>query len=437
MTFLRYPAVFFIPLFLFLTLLPSCKDPLLEDQSLLLPGDTLNLGFIDTLNLKASTQSDALQQTHDAQLGLLGNMDDPWFGKTVCGVYTQFSFNLQNFGFPAGAVYDSVVLSLRYAGAYGRFNQPVDLAVYELSEAPDPSAIYFSNQTFAVQSSPLAVVYGYKPALTDSVQVGEEKLPPHLRIRLNDALGQKIFQADSSYFVNAASFPNLLKGLYVTANGFQSGNGLVYLDLHNSVSALTVYYHDTIPKTLKLPINRDDATARINHIDRYRQSARILQTLDVQQPAGDSILFVQAGSGSRVRIDIPGLDNIPRNLLIHKAEFVFTVRPDELTGDSLYNFPVALNLKRMNTAGLAENFEEFSSSAFGGVKSVESANGVAVVRYRFNVTRFMQRYLSGAFPNAGFILEHLSPASNSERVLISNRPDSPYSMKLLISYTKL
>ena len=437
MTLSVFRAAYFIPLLAFLMYLPSCKDPLLEDDSLLLPGDTLNLGHIDTLDLFGRTLTDELQQTHDAQLGILGNMDDPWFGKTVCGFYTQFSFNLQNFRFPQGAIYDSVVLSLRYAGTYGRFQQPVDVAVYELTEAPNPSAIYFSNQTFALQANPLAVVSAFRPALTDSVQVGSEKLAPHLRIRLRDDLGLKIFQADSSYLVNQASFVNLLKGVYVTANGFQNGNGVVYLDLHNSITALTVHYHDTIAKTLKLPINRDDNTARVNHIDHYRQNARIQQTLDVENPAGDSILYVQAGSGSRVRIDVPGLSNISRQLLIHKAEFIFTVRPDDLTGDSLYNFPVALNLKRLNAGGQPELFEESTASAFGGIKSIESENGQAVVRYRFNVTRFMQRYLAGAFPNAGFMLEHLSPGSNSERVLISDRPDSPYTMKLLISYTKL
>ena len=66
------------------------------------------------------------------------------FGNTVAGFYAQCQLTSNNiyFGDSATLALDSAFLILKYNGVYGKFDQPVDINLYELSQSMSGSTIY-------------------------------------------------------------------------------------------------------------------------------------------------------------------------------------------------------------------------------------------------------------------------------------------------------
>ena len=123
--------------------LQGCKEPLIEDNNLLTSDDNLNLAK-DTLQVKVFSEYEKPLNSNGVSVGLLGNLSDPNFGNTVAGFYAQCQLTSNNiyFGDSATLALDSAFLILKYNGVYGKFDQPVDINLYELSQSMSGSTIY-------------------------------------------------------------------------------------------------------------------------------------------------------------------------------------------------------------------------------------------------------------------------------------------------------
>ena len=197
----------------------SCTDPNLIGLEVPHPSDgiTVKTSYLKN-NLKLSTISeDSLRSDERAFLLLGDKVSDIVFGNSWADFATQFQlpFNNVDVGSLDTLTVDSVVLSLSYAGIYGEDNQLFDITVNELSESIFKDSVYYSNQdiTFDVNA-----VYSQTTTVNteDSVMVGGEMKAPHLRLKLDTALGNKILhQSGKSNLEDNAQFIAFFKGLYV------------------------------------------------------------------------------------------------------------------------------------------------------------------------------------------------------------------------------
>lgn len=427
--FVRYiaPAVFCWCLFS----LSACKDPAIEDDSLLTDDDNLNLGR-DTLYAQVYNLYQEPLGSNGVSTGVLANFSDPNFGKTQAGVYAQIRLSSNNTNFGVNAQLDSVVLTMAYADKYGKFDIPVNVSVYELDQSLVDSTVYYTNSAFSVKPSAIGERIGFTPNTTDSVLLSTgRKMPAHFRVTLNNSFGNRIM-ADTANLKDNVAFLNYIKGLYITTTNTPVGNGLVYFTLSSSISGVTVYYHNDADDSLSLFI--PVSGVRVNHFDQNYTGTPVATSVNNPNPAGEPKAYVQGGAGVRSKIVISDWDSLPKNIAINKAELVLT----QTAEDTSYRAPILLDLFRIDDAGNAQVLEDEDQSYYGGTRVTETVNGVAYVRYRFNIKKYFQKLVSGTYNNNGFYLQVLVGNSHSERVVIANPGnDNNYKISFIVTYTKL
>lgn len=418
------PAIFCWCLFY----LQACKEPAINDQ---LGGEGLDIAR-DTLVLKVSSEFEQPVLSNNVSVGVLGNIADPNFGKTYAGVYAQCRLTSNNISFGDNPVLDSAVLTLKYNGQYGKFNQPVTLSVFELTQDLRDSISYYTNSTFRVNGSPMGQLSSFTPNLTDSIYVYGQAFAPHLRVPLSRAFGEKILLADSATLVNNTAFLNEVKGFYITASSATDGNGMLYLDLRSAISKVTVYYHNATADSLFYNLPLTGVT--VNHIDNIYTGTPVQTAVSAHQPAGDEKIYIQAGAGVNGKIQLTNLDSLPKNKAINKAELVLSVS----VPDTLYPAPLLLDLFRIDDAGEGQRLEDEGLTAFGGTIQQETVNGVKVYRYRFDIKYYFQKLVKGIYRNNGLYVQSTFPNNSSERVVIDNSStDKNYKVSLVVTYTKL
>lgn len=414
-----------------LFLLTGCKDPVIENGDLLTNDDELNLAK-DTLHVKVFSEFVMPLQSNGVTTGVVANLTDPNFGKTTAGLYAQCLLTSNNINFGTTAVLDSAVLMLGYSDRYGKFDNPVTLSAYELSDNMIDSVSYYTNTSFGVTVPAIGQLNNFVPNLTDSIHVYGLTYPPHLRIPLTTAFGNKLLLADTAYFVDNTSFKNLFKGFYLSTSSASNGNGLLYFNLLSSLSGVTLYYHTSTDDSLTyyIPVSG----VKVNHFDNNYASAPVNTSVTNPNPAGENKIYLQGGAGVRGKIFITDLDSLPKNIAVNKAELVLT----QANGDTAYPAPLLLDLYRIDDVGQPAKLDDDGLSSFGGVRVTETVNGENVVRYRFNIKKYFQKLITGAYSNNGFYLQVLAGNSNSERLVIANSStDEKYKVSLVVTYTKL
>lgn len=412
--------------------LEGCKNPAIEDTDLLTSDDQLNLAK-DTLHVKVFSEFEKPLNSNGISLGVLGTLTDPNFGSTYAGVYSQCRLTSNNIDFGAGKQLDSVVLSLRYGGTYGKFDQALNVSVYELSQNLIDSLTYKTNDAFSVNIPPIGTLSGWIPDLgNDSVHALNGKLPAHLRVKLDNTFGQKLL-ADTNVLHDNTTFLNLFKGFYITTSASITGNGLAYLDLASAVSGITLFYHNDAADSLfyTLPI----AGVTINHFDNIYTGTPVATSINTPNVNGEEKLYLQSGAGVKGKILITDLDSLPKNIAINKAEIIIT----QTAADTLYAAPTLLDLYRIDDAGQAKVIDDDGLLGFGGVRTAETlSDGSVVYRYRFNFKKYFQKLIQGVYHNNGFYLEMYSANNNAERVVLSNSSSNKnYQIAIQVIYTKL
>ncbi len=408
----------------------GCKNPVIEDKTLLTKDDNLNLSK-DTLHAKVFSEFEKPINSNGVSTGLLGTLTDPNFGSTYAGFYAQFRLTSNNIYFGEVPVLDSAVLTLKYLATYGNFTQSQTIKVYELSESMVDSLTYKTDQTFAVNNVPLATKTGFIPNLTgDTLTAVNGFIPGHLRMRV-DGLGSRILHADTSVLSDNTAFLNFFKGLYVTSASSTTGDGLTYMDLSSAATGITLYYHNAAGDSLyySLPV----AGVTVNHFANYYNGTPVANSINNPNVNGEEKMYLQGGAGVKGKIFITDLDSLPKNIAINKAEIILTQ-----TEDTTFGAPTLIDLFRIDDAGQARLVDDDGIAGFGGVRLAEVVNGVTLYRYRFNFKKYFQRLIDGVYHNNGFYLEMYSANNNSERIIISNSSTNKnYQISIEVVYTKL
>lgn len=440
------PVVFCWCLFYLL----ACNSPMIGDKTAFPKGNTLPL-VKDTLHLRILTVYQNMISSSGVTSGVLGSLYDPYFGSTYAGFYAQYTLASSNVYFGPSQGLDSVVLTLQYSGYYGDpIPTPVDVYVYQLNlnQGLVDTQNYFTNTAFQVTTPPIGKRLGYVPynlpcgCSADSVTILGITYPQHLRIDLSKTFGNSIINpVDSQGLTTTDSFyADILRGLYVTVNtGKKAGNGMEYFDLTSVLSGVTVYYHNATGDSLTftLPISG----ASVNHFDNIYNGTPAYAAVSKPPPNGGSetLMYVQAGGGLAGEILIPGLDSLPKNIAVNKAEIVLTVQP----GDT-FTLPSQLSVYRIDDAGQQQILDDATSTYYGGLLEVDTLYGPKgnitsqLTRYRFNMPIYFQKLVKGVYRNNGLQVASSYANTSTERVVIANSPTNRnYQVTFDIIFTKL
>ncbi len=415
----------------------SCEDNTNTDPGIIPPEDLLNAIYSDTTTIRAYTVYDDTIRTDNARYAALGSYYDPEFGRTTASFFTTFNVAQKYENFGTNPVFDSIVLVLRFRGTYGdakKLNGYMIAEVFEVTQdIPAESSGYNSYSQISYNPIPLAT-QGFVPIFTSFANQGTQ-----LRIKLNNAFGQRFLNADS---LTANNVKNLIKGLYVrispqtTANQAPGQGAIVFFDLISEVSRLAIHFHnDQNPEGLEMKlITTGSSNVRFNRFTHdYAASGASDLVTQLNNPGNPtaSRLFLQSGQGLRVKIEFPYLLNYTtdKKIIINKAELI--IPADELTDYFLYPAPFNLVTYTLNDDGSYNLVDDFQFNYY------DSFWDDINKQFKIRITQHVQQIINGKYNVNAMFLDTpiLSKNTDVNRVVVfgPNHPIRP--MKLHLVYT--
>ena len=350
-------------------------------------------------------------------LGAITN--DPLFGKTAASMYFELAppfFPFAISGAKDSIRVDSAVLILSYKYAYGDTAAPLKLTVSEIDPATSliPSYNYAANYpsayTIRTKGTLADPVNIFIPRLKDSVINRYERASHQIRIRLRSDVARRFittYDTTNAYRTDSA-FKSLFAGFALTVDQAAPTNALIHINLADTNTKFALYYNSSSTGATV----RDTAVAYFrfnsfsggsaNLISRNRVGAEISRHTATTNKS-DSIVYVQAGPGSYVRVRIPGLQSLS-NRIIHKADLIAEQVPDDANLFTIDNFmkpPRYLLLSAIDTVENRKynipNDYIFSpnqgpnKATFGGNVLSKSVPGYSrIAAYSFDMSRYIQ-----------------------------------------------
>ncbi len=355
------------------------------------------LQFTDTSSINAYSVIDTIA-TGQMNLNLLGFVADPIFGKSQVGICSQFRLSVTALDFGQEAVLDSIVLTLSYEGYFGDTLKPFIIRVYELDEGIDENKTYYNTSLLAYKPTNLTSATDYycypTPQTINKADTVSKK--PVLRIPLQNTFGTQKFieKSNTTELENNENFLKYFKGLYIVAEGVGENGSIIYVNMLNPLSNLTLYYHNKEKNALKHSFVVNDKAMRfttINHFN-YADADGSLkkQLIDKDYSETEEKLFVQASGGVKTIVEFPYIKEMfkDKKVVINKAELVIQRYGDDYT---FFYQPPALDLYYKKDMSLTTAYYlpdyKLGAAYFGGDYNTSKKE------YRFRITQYIQNLI--------------------------------------------
>ena len=391
--------------------------------------DLLTSEGVDTFTLRTFTVEEDSVITDNPAYGILGQLNDTDFGQMNSEIYTQIRLVGvdPNFGDPTTLTVDSIVLRLEYTGLYGETTDQY-IEVFELTDDLSIDSTYYSFTTFNTTGTDL--VRPGENNITMDVNtisvIDNDTVSPQLRIPLDNSLAQRFIQDawdTPSIFDDNSEFVNYFKGVQIrsTITPPSGDGGVFYFDMNDPSSKITMYYTDGNgdPREFDFVINSECADFN---------SVNITNPIEVTSVIGDTLpgmeQFYAQSFKSRAVVQIPGLDNIPANAVVHKATLTL---PIQYQTASIYD---PGDLLIVSTRLSEDDDRLFSIGTIGEYSASSKA-------FTINVREYIQSVILGEIENTELILSPFFFISSVDSIIFNGQQTlNKVKPKLDIVYTE-
>jgi len=426
--------------------LSACTtEPDLLGLNLTPQGDKLNTYYTDTTtvnayNMHVDTLRTSVLPGYSASTFntiLCGAIYDSIFGKVEASFATQLWLSTLNPTIGTGAFADSVILQLPYAtGYFGDSTQSQTIKVYDLAQPLRGDTSYYNNQYITPNPASLLCTQTFVPDVKDSVTLSSVKYAPMLRLKLNNAWGNKILNGGSSLNTQLA-FRSLVKGLYVTATQKDVlGTGsIINFDLTNTNAGIQIYYHAPADSgSISLYVD-GSASQRYNtfnfHNYQYADPLFKAQFFNKDSLKGQQKLFISGMSPSDIKITFP-------YILKYKAQNRGGFNNAFLVIDAPYatatHFsPPQLALYKIYKDGTRYSVEDQAS---GVATAVSGTWDPTHKQYRFTITQYLQNILKAGSQDYYLVLTTATPGRTAADFVIMGTKAKKNPLRLELVYTK-
>jgi hypothetical protein len=415
-----------------LILLISCKK---INESTTLGGDMIpvvdNINTFDTiLTIQAfnDTFSELTDTTYynSSYTHYLGHIEnDPFFGKTDAKLFLELkppSYKYTFINRPDSLNIDSVVLILDYVETYGDTNVLQTVNVYEIPQTSEFGDTSYTIRKSNFEKAGLLGSRTFEPKiLNDSVKVYKDTTANQLRIRLNDAFGQRLLNYDT---VSANGFEDAYSSDSVFRSKFKgfalesvSGNAIMGFNLEGTNTKLAIYYKDDNGDPGNIPTPQWDtavayfsfaantSSASANYIVRDYAGTPLAAAVNGSTGTPDDLVYIQNNPGSFATIKIPGLAGL-NNSVIHRAELimeqVYDAKDTIFPPTNLYLDAYDPNVTAFRTIPYDVTFDGQGNSNLGsfGVApyNTKDGSGNNIKSWHFNLTRYVQHVVNDTEP---------------------------------------
>ncbi|MDR1878250.1 MAG: DUF4270 domain-containing protein [Bacteroidales bacterium] len=417
----------------------ACKeDPGLIGLDVQPEDEILNTDHFDSTTVEAYSAVHDSLITSNVSVNMLGYMNDPVFGETQAGIYTQFRLSSFNANFGDNVQVDSLVLTLTYSGYYGDTLNAFRLRAYELTDKLIENTNYYTLSSLNYDNVNLTEDNNLYITPRPNTKQDTSASPYYFRVKLkNDFAKSKFIDAPSSVYANDAAFLDYFKGLYLKADAM-TGNGCM-ISCNMTVSGLTLYYSNSLAKNQQYIYRLNESTLHFGAVDHFNYAgatSHLRDQLNGNHTSASDILYLQAGAGVKVVLGFPYLKSTfnDQQVVIHRASLIINCMED---ASSDYPPAGALNLTYTdpltNLGNLLPDFY-LGSDYFGGTYNQTKKE------YRFHITQYIQNLVNGRGSNYSVnILINPSATRLSRLMIYGPRPslaaDIDKRLRLEIYYT--
>ncbi len=419
----------------------SCKKtPNTIGNDLIDDNNYINVMHTDTVQVSCHAYLDSIG-SKNVRYALLGSMNDPVFGLTEAGFYTQFRFSSSGQSFGAAPVLDSIVLQIALSDVYGDTTTLQTVHVYELTDSISSSDPYYSYSEIGHDAIDLANGFQFRPhPRTKNFSIGDDTITePIIRIPLSPTLGNYLLQIDSTAYNTPDVFKTHFKGLYLICDAVAQNGAVCSLTLtNNTTTQLQLYYHDaaTPQNALRYYFYVTSSDYYFNHFDHdYTQGTPefVGQLLDGNTGLGQQRVYLQSMGGIRTRLHFPNIthwaDSLEHShILVNEAKLVLPAPSDIDT--ALFSAPKKLVLIGFNedntTYILPDNYE--GDNYFGGTYDAQSKS------VSFRISEYIEKLILNKTANNGLSLGIDGASYNAYRWII-NGPEADEDNRLRLEVT--
>ncbi len=443
----------------------ACNEPSDIGEGLL-KDDKLELSFKNSFEIEALTTKIedpisflyyknllGLQELISPDVAIIGQMDDPKFGKINGSFYSRIVYS-PNLPIPIfkNLFLDSAVLSFAYdtIGFYGDRSATQTIVIEELDESIKGIDSIYSSQKFKTKK-----IIGQKtfvPNFKDSISIinhadsSKIRVPAQVRIQLDREWAKALYnhpdlvdgpaEANSDELLN-----NVFKGIKVSTSS--DGKGLIGLNTSASaigssgLTKLTLYFLNSSNKKVEYPFYFN--YQKFNSFEIDNNGAEVENFIDNKEKS-DSLLFVESMNGPGFTIDFKDL-SLVKDKTINHAILEFTLA--ELPNDNLTKFnPVTqLMASYRDDKGKLIVIKDVSdlissglplSLGFGGGLKSDKTSGKKT--YSLNITKHLQQLLKTSPKDRKIYIFPNNRSIRPTRSIIYGPKHSTYPIKLNITY---
>ncbi len=404
-------------------IIASCKKETSIGADLLPPTDLLNARSSDTFTLLTKTIADPSVRSDKLAKNYLGKIIDPIFGTQTAKIVVEldrgdiiYDDTLK----VGGATYtlDSVVLFLRYNGAYGDTLIGQDFTVSSINANINESVIYNSDNTTFTANQLLgsATDYKFKPSqkvsLTPADTFGTSNI---IRINLDNNLAffQNLINLPAAQLRDSLFFKNYFPGIIIENTSGSNGKAMAEVDLTNINSGISIFYKDKYNKNKIMKLNtsilrvvNSVLATKVNAINLFSNNLSSEVQNNIASPLlSDSIHYSLSQAGTLVKISLPTIKNIGK-VAVNKAVLTIT---QLLQNDSPKNLTTPFSFSVLKTD--ANGKLDFLPKAIqytegtGTSDSVFTDNmGNKIIAYKINLTKYIQDILLNTETNSDIYL---------------------------------
>ncbi len=461
---IRTKNVLYLTVMLVLAL-AACNDSS-DIGSELIQGNLSDIVYTDTVTIEATTITQESEIVYTDVVAnqpsnyLFGKLDSPIFGTAESSIYTEIrmisGFNSSSqeviFDSLAFATFDSLVLSLEYDDfrIYGDTLLPQSLEVFRLSEGMDNDATYYSDQDFATFTTPIGSISGFLPTPTQQYELVEPRgisdfdttLVRTLRVPLDPSLAMELMNYDSTTFANSENFLTAFQGIKIVPGvGNQAMLGFA---LNSTQTYIKLYYQlNGVPRSLRFVV--DAFSTKFNHFNHDYTGSFVEPYID-DASQGEDLIFTQGMSGVRTKVEFPYIQDLG-DVSVNNAELELTFASDVPMNDtSLYDLPSRLVLSYIDENGDTKYITDANAalstgdlSSFGGSQSEEDDNGTYIIKYRMNLSAYIQDIIDnsdGDLTNDAMYIDVYLKNQYANWVVLYGTQHPQYRAKLNLAYTR-
>jgi len=408
-------------------------------KDILPSNDYVSINTADTFHLLSYTKYDSPISTEDVTTPFIGTIYDPYFGATISEFVSQL--RLEKEWVDGNYDIDSVKLALRIVSVAGSTDVIKQLRITEISKQLYEDSAYYSNTP--VDTTEFGITVDIPPLRNDTINEIEINIPPFFGeylIRDQD----KLF-----YSTTVEDFRSYFKGIYMRILSPSETDPLL-LGLNTASAASLGYYSDYIilymhdradnnsKYTFQFILDPTKDNASFSRIEHDFSSASPDKKIDdiINQPVLDTLSYLQGLYGVYTKIIIPGLETIKNDPLteriaVNKATLYIPVHFD---GENYTKstIPDELLLRYVNKSGVKEVLPDYFiddyHAYFGG------GLDTSFNRYKFNISNFVQEYLSDKEGVLKPELEVIQRSSDLRNVIFkANDSKTPVKFELIFT----